>query len=242
MLWLEQGFIEVNSIPRKEQILVKANGQPTRARIREEHTVFCRIDGSHRFMRLKSPQDQVQYEQYITYVRNALKTLSPATRRVLDAVRAALLVSYDEKRGYKFNGYVNRAAIAAQLGRQTLVPYDIKMLRGLAGKRLIQEYTHPLPRKQYGDIWLGAGAEYVYHITSDVLYCLLMVDAQESGRLTALTNIDTSSKPIGERWQTSQDHPPITTSASSLTRRKSHLGSLLDFVSDQNLKRLFGRR
>lgn len=161
---------------------------------------------------------------------------------MLNAVRAALLVSYDAQRGYRFKGYVNRAAIAAQLGRQTLVPYDIKMLRALAGKRLIQEYTHPLPRKQHGEIWLGSGAEFVYHISSEVLYCLLMVDAQESARLTALSSSDTSNNPIGERWKTSQAHLPVSTASSLPIRRKSFLGNLLDFVSDQNLKRLFGRR
>ncbi len=97
-----------------------------------------------------------------------------------------MLIEYTPQKGYQFRQYVNRAAIADVLGREKLVPYDIRMLRQLHDLRLVEEAKHPLPRKCYGDIWLGAGAEFVYTIPSDILYCLLYHDPKERARLLVL--------------------------------------------------------
>ncbi|MBK8025775.1 MAG: hypothetical protein IPK19_31390 [Chloroflexi bacterium] len=49
-----------------------------------------------------------------------------------------------------------------------------------------------LPRKQLGDIWLGAGAEYVYSIPADVLFGLLALDKTEHERIAELVALSTA--------------------------------------------------
>ena len=165
--------------------MVNANGQPTRARVRQGDSAFCRIDGSHRFLMLRHAAERFEHEQTLNRVRSQVGLLSPATKRMLSAVYRALFVSYSES-GYQFKPFVNRQGIADKLGRKVLVPYDITMLRTLAKRGLLQESRRSLPRRQYGDIWLGAGAEFVYTIPADVLFCLLELDTREKDRLAAL--------------------------------------------------------
>jgi hypothetical protein len=182
---------------KKRQILVNANGYPTRTRDRKVPTINrvsgqVKIDASHRFVKAASNIDQMQRQQYIESIGARTKKLSPATRRVLSAVGTAMFREYIPAKGYVFQEYVNRAAIARALGRSTLVPYDIQMLRQLCDLKLLAEYKHPLPRKQFGEIWLGAGAEFVYTIPLDTLYCLLYHDAKERSCLEAIGKGQTS--------------------------------------------------
>lgn len=122
---------------------------------------------------------------------------------MLQAVRAAQLVSYDDQKGYKFAPYVNRAAIARKLERELLVPYDIRILRNLASMKLIVESRRALPRKQYGEIWLGAGAEFIYAIPGETLFCLLAVDPDEKQRLASLVKL-TSAREAREAEKAKQ--------------------------------------
>lgn len=184
-------FSQVVFSASKGRMMVNANGQPTRTRDKNGAHVQSvsgnlRISAVHRFAKPGSDFDAMQRERWLTAIGGRIDALSPATQRVLAAVRTAMLIGYEPGKGYSFRQYVNRAAIAQALGRSALVPYDIRMLRHLCDQRLLEEGRHPLPRKRYGDIWLGAGAEYVYTIGSDVLYCLLYHDVQERPRLLAL--------------------------------------------------------
>lgn len=174
----------VRGTHQKGRILVNASSYPTRARVRKGTHKLCRIDRSFRFV--AESNSVFDREQMIRSHKAGISSLSPATQRVLNAVRRALLVSYDAKRGYLFASSVNRAAIAQELGRSALVPYDIRMLRALAAKHLVVESRAALPRKQYGDIWLGAGAEFVYGIPDHILFVLLALDPDEKDRLAVL--------------------------------------------------------
>lgn len=166
--------------------MVNANGNPTRARVGVQMLTPVVIDRTHPYF---APNNTHERERRVQVFTGAFETLSPATRRVLQAVKAALFKSYDSRRGYQFAPYVNRTAIAQELGRDSLVPYDIRMLRNLAAKRFVVETKRALPRKQYGDIWLGAGAEYVYAIPPGVLFGLLVTDPYEKERLAELTRL-----------------------------------------------------
>jgi hypothetical protein len=188
--------------------MVNANGYPTRTRDRNVPFVQStsgtfKLHGSHRFLKLAGNMDTMQRDQFVQSISKRVDKLSPATRRVLAAVRAAMFISYDPVKGYVFRQYVNRVEIAKVLKRSSLVPYDIRMLRQLCDLRLIEECKHPLPRKQYGEIWLGAGAEFVYTIHSDVLYCLLHHDPRERSRLLALKSARGSAarpyQPLSQR-------------------------------------------
>lgn len=168
--------------------MVNANGHPTRAPARDKGHVFNAIviDSAHRFF---AANGKHQRDQHLASFKAAFNKLSPATRRVLQAVRVALFKGYDRQQGYTFKPFVNRAAIAHELGRDSLVPYDIRMLRALASKGLLIEGKRALPRKQYGEIWLGAGAEFIYAIPQDVLFCFLAFDPDEKQRIVGLVRL-----------------------------------------------------
>lgn len=166
--------------------MVSANGDFTRTHARVDTPKTILIDRSHRFINVRDPSSKLHRDRWLASFTRAYSGLSPASRRLLQAVRRAALMSYEARRGYVFSGAVNRAAIARVLGRSALVPYDIRLLRDLAAKELLTERKRALPRKQYGEIWLGAGAEFVYSLSSDVLYGLLTVDEVEKDRLAEL--------------------------------------------------------
>lgn len=167
--------------------MIKDSSQSTHTRVRAVVTGAVILDVSHRFVAPKSPADQTQRESLLSRVQIGLNTISPASRRMLTALRKSMLVSFSLSDGYLFEP-VNRARLADELGRAALVPYDIKILRGLAKSRFVIEQRRALPRKQYGEIWLGAGAEFIYSITPEILYCLLQLDPDERPRLNTLQN------------------------------------------------------
>lgn len=167
--------------------MVNTNSQSTHARGRAVAPERVILDVSHRFVAPKSPADQTQREALLTSVERALNNISPASRRMLTALRKSMLVSFSLSDGYLFEP-VNRARLADELGRAALVPYDIKVLRGLDRMKFIAERRRALPRKQYGEIWLGAGAEFIYSIKPEILYCLLQLDPDERPRLNTLQN------------------------------------------------------
>ncbi len=156
-----------------------------------------------------------------------------------------MLIEYVPTKRYMFRQYVNRVMIAEVLGRQALVPYDIRMLHQLGDLCLVEESKHPLPRKRYGDILLGAGAEFVYTIPLDTLYGLLYYDPDERPRLQTIgarPAVPLTSAP--NQALKSPQTPDDQSSVADLlflppVRHRSRLDGLLDRISDQNLKRLF---
>ena len=152
-------------------------------------TSQLKITSSHRFVSPQSAEDQLKRAKYIAAVKSKVGNLSPATKRVLAALIKATFVSYSSLAGYSFQP-ANRAAIAEKLGRKTLVRYDVVMLRSLAAHYLAIEERKPLPRKVYGDIWLGAGMEFIYHVPLDTLVCLLFLDPTGNARLKSLREME----------------------------------------------------
>ena len=165
--------------------MINANGDRTRTRDGTDTASVSVLDSTHRLFRSEC---RVERERLINRVQLVLRNQSPATRRMLKALVMTLARGYSPATGYGFAQSANRAAIAAQLGRSVLVPYDIRVLRSLAAKGLVTESKRALPRKQFGDIWLGSGAEFVYSIPSDVLFALMAINPSEQARFKQLAN------------------------------------------------------
>ncbi|MBI1258034.1 MAG: hypothetical protein GC204_11235 [Chloroflexi bacterium] len=126
------------------------------------------------------PEDSVEQMEIVGAVRRTLPTLSPATRRMLDALRLALTVRADPAQGYEFRGFVSRADIAAAMDKARLVPYDVEKLNKLVAAHLIVEDYHALPtmtvRGANGqDLQYGAGGEFIYQIPSKIMYALIFI-------------------------------------------------------------------
>lgn len=173
--------------------MVNINSQPTRARTKQNtHSKNVPIvpdaargyilGPGRRFIDLPDTRAKDERESAIRSMRTQLRDLSPAAARLLNAVLKSVLLRFDESSGYQVQP-ASRAVIAAQLGRKSLIPHDIKLLRELVFLDLVTEGRQPLPRRQVGQIWHGAGYEYVYSIKPDTLICLLALDPVERDRL-----------------------------------------------------------
>lgn len=169
--------------------MVNANGQRTRMRDSTDTLQTIELNSTHR---LFSSECRVEREHWIAKLKVTMEQESPATRRMMRAVLSAMAIGFDAAHGYRLAAYVNRAAIAEKLGRTALVPYDIQILRKLASKKLIVESKRALPRKQYGEIWLGSGAEFVYSIPSNVLFAMLANNPNERTRFAAMMSQQTA--------------------------------------------------
>lgn len=96
-----------------------------------------------------------------------LAKLSPATKRMLYMVYAALIIEKDPVKGYSFRIGLTRADLADLMHKTQLAPYDIKKLRKLVQAGLLTETRRALPAKAFigkdGLLqWLGSGFEFVY--------------------------------------------------------------------------------
>lgn len=152
-----------------------------RARAGALDTHYLSVLTAFKPVKLKQPLEELHQHHVTETVRRAVSAQTPATRRMLDALRAALTVRSDPARGYYYAAQANRLGIARRLGKGALVRYDIEMLRRLTAVGLIQERKQPLPVKTMRgadgrELQLGAGAEYVYSIPEVVLYALLVID------------------------------------------------------------------
>lgn len=138
------------------------------------------IESAFQERRFKRRFDPREHDAALRFVRDRLPLLSPATRRMFDAVYAALALSGEPAGVYAFCASVNRAAIAEVLGKPRLIPYDVAMLRKLAQHGLVREGDFPLPVKTMTGadgqpLQLGAGHEFRYGIPKNVLYALIVL-------------------------------------------------------------------
>lgn len=109
----------------------------------------------------------------------ALGRLSPGEERLLEAVYAALAVSSDPAKSYRFRAFVTRSQIAAKLGRRGgLVPHDVRLLNALVQRRLVKMGQHPRPVRTFVGVdglkkQMGAGWEYAYGLDYWLIVALL---------------------------------------------------------------------
>jgi hypothetical protein len=141
---------------------------------------YSALESAFQERRFRRRFDPREHDTALRFVQDRLPLLSPATRRMLDAVYAALALSDEPAGAYGFCASVNRAAIAEALGKLRLIPYDVAMLRKLATLGLVLEGDFPLPVKTLigadgQPLQLGAGHEFRYGIPKNVLYALIVL-------------------------------------------------------------------
>ncbi len=138
-------------------------------------------DTAFKPFKFTQPDGNTEQMEIVGAVRRTLPALSPATRRMLDAVRQAQTIRADPASRFEFRGYVNRADIAAVMHKSRLVPYDVQKLNKLLERHLMSEDYHALPtmtmRGADGqELQYGAGGEYIYQIPPKIMYALIFID------------------------------------------------------------------
>lgn len=118
------------------------------------------LDDEHRFTAPRRKADIEDRNKTFESVRQKVKQLSPATRRLLAALMKLLGGDWSEPK--------TRAEIAAFLGKKRLTPYDVVMLEKLCRYRLIYKRKSVKPLKN----WRPQGYEFEYWFDDDVLWCL----------------------------------------------------------------------
>lgn len=154
---------------------VNAIDKSTRARSRVGAVCF---DANHELINPSSSSAEFQRDQMLTGRRAALARLTPAQRRLLEVVYDALLIESTNLR-VQFREHVNRYAIAAALGKEKLVPYDLQKLDRLISAGLLVEDRRALPVKVVKGadgtrMQLGSGFEYVYSLSDASAYVLTL--------------------------------------------------------------------
>lgn len=151
------------------------------------------IHRGHRFIKPRKDQDRIDCESLIAYITKDVETLSPATRRVLDALRRVLFHRFDDLSGYTFHPTATRADIAAEFGRGLLLrSHRVNCLEYLVHCDYVVKVRRVRPCRERRDrvtgrvYRQGSGAEYRYSIPMDTMFCLLWLDPRERGRLEAL--------------------------------------------------------
>lgn len=204
-----------------------SNSQSTRAR---EKTGM--LNSSEPLLAPRTQADADRRKLEIQRMRALLKTLTPATRRMLFAIVRAVLTGYSETNGYSYRP-ANRQLIADHLGRRSLYPHDRELLRKLVELKLVVEQRQALPRKQYGEIMLGAGAEYVYSFETRTLFLLLYLDDTERDRIDRLTaNIKRERQLDPDQHRPARPARPVQPPATRLEQRDPFKLSLVDTIRD----------